>query len=126
MPYKEKNIEKSYYSIGEVAELLQVSASLIRFWETEFDQLQPRKNRKGNRMYSKADLDTLKAIYHLVKERGFTLKGAREKLKSKPEKIDKEVAMRESLLRLKAFLIELKTDLEEGSGESKVPPTPIQ
>lgn len=126
MPYKEKTIEKSYYSIGEVAELLQVSASLIRFWETEFDQLQPRKNRKGNRMYSKADLDILKSIYHLVKERGFTLKGAREKLKSKPEKIDKEVAVRESLLRLKSFLLELKTDLEETSSASSDQLSPNQ
>ncbi len=113
MPYKEKPIEKSYFSIGEVAEMLEVSPSLIRFWETEFEQLQPRKNRKGNRMYSRADLDLLRTIYHLVKERGFTLKGAKEKLKEKPEQLDKALAVRESLLKIKSFLTSLKNDLED-------------
>lgn len=118
MPYKSKPIEKSYYSIGEVAELLGVSQSLIRFWETEFDQLQPKKNRKGNRMYTPANIEQLRTIYHLVKERGYTLKGAREMLKSKAPVVDKQLAVRESLLKIRAFLTELKSDLDAGDSEN--------
>lgn len=111
MPYKSKPIEKSYYSIGEVAEMLGVSQSLIRFWETEFEQLQPKKNRKGNRMYTPSNIEQLRTIYHLVKERGYTLKGAREMLKAKAPVVDKQLAVRESLLRIRTFLTELKTEL---------------
>lgn len=118
MPYKSKHIEKSYYSIGEVAELLGVSQSLIRFWETEFEQLQPKKNRKGNRMYTPANIEQLRTIYHLVKERGYTLKGAREMLKSKAPVVDKQLAVRESLLKIRAFLTELKSDLDAGDSEN--------
>ncbi len=118
MPYKSKPIEKSYYSIGEVAELLGVSQSLIRFWETEFEQLQPKKNRKGNRMYTPANIEQLRTIYHLVKERGYTLKGAREMLKSKAPVVDKQLAVRESLLKIKSFLTELKADLDAGEAEN--------
>lgn len=118
MPYKAKPIEKSYYSIGEVAELLGVSQSLIRFWETEFEQLQPKKNRKGNRMYTPANIEQLRTIYHLVKERGYTLKGAREMLKSKAPVIDKQLAVRESLLKIRSFLTELKSDLDAGDAEN--------
>lgn len=118
MPYKSKPIEKSYYSIGEVAELLGVSQSLIRFWETEFEQLQPKKNRKGNRMYTPANIEQLRTIYHLVKERGYTLKGAREMLKSKAPVVDKQLAVRESLLKIRSFLTELKADLDAGEAEN--------
>lgn len=118
MPYKSKPIEKSYYSIGEVAELLGVSQSLIRFWETEFEQLQPKKNRKGNRMYTPANIEQLRTIYHLVKERGYTLKGAREMLKAKAPEVDKQLAVRESLLKIRSFLTELKTDLDAGEAEN--------
>lgn len=118
MPYKSKPIEKSYYSIGEVAELLGVSQSLIRFWETEFEQLQPKKNRKGNRMYMPANIEQLRTIYHLVKERGYTLKGAREMLKSKAPVVDKQLAVRESLLRIRSFLTELKDDLDAEGAEN--------
>ena len=67
MPYKEKVIEKKYFSIGEVAELLHVATSLIRFWESEFDIIKPKKNRKGNRQFTREDIDNVKLIYHLVK-----------------------------------------------------------
>ncbi|MHC1708323.1 MAG: MerR family transcriptional regulator [Bacteroidales bacterium] len=73
---------KLYYSIGEVAELFQVNTSLIRFWEKEFEVLKPGKNKKGNRLFTVQDIENLKEIYHLVKEKGFTLQGAREYLKS--------------------------------------------
>lgn len=72
---------KLYYSIGEVAELLDVNASLIRFWEKEFNILKPKKNKKGNRLFTVKDIDNLKLIYSLVKERGFTLEGAKGELK---------------------------------------------
>ena len=69
-------IEKLYYTIGEVAELFEVNASLIRFWENEFDALKPLKNKKGNRLFTKEDINTLRIIYHLVKEKGYTLPGS--------------------------------------------------
>lgn len=113
MPYKDKPIEKSYFSIGEAADLLGVSASLIRFWETEFDELSPRKNRKGNRTYTKADLELLRTIYHLVKERGYTLKGAKDKLKGNVEELNRDMTIRTHLLKIKEFLLELKQDLDD-------------
>lgn len=78
MPYKERKIEKVYYTIGEVAEMFDVNTSLIRFWEKEFDIIKPKKNKKGNRLFTKQDIDNLHIIYHLVKERGMTLKGGKE------------------------------------------------
>lgn len=81
MPYKEKEIEKMYFSISEVAKQFSVAPSLIRFWETEFSILSPRKTQKGNRLYSKKDIENFRLIYHLVKEKGYTLDGAKKKLK---------------------------------------------
>ena len=91
MPYKEKPIEKLYYSIGEVAKTLKVNVSLIRFWEKEFDILKPKKNKKGNRMFRVVDFENLKLIFHLVKERGFTLEGAKNKLKQNKEDTIKKI-----------------------------------
>ncbi len=73
--------EKRYYKIGEVAKAFNVNTSLVRFWEKEFDILKPKKNAKGNRLFTQQDVDNLKVIYHLVKERGFTLEGAKKKLR---------------------------------------------
>lgn len=81
MPYKERKVQKLYYSIGEVAKLFEVNTSLIRFWEKEFDILKPKKNKKGNRLFTKDDLENLKKIFVLVKEKGFTLEGAKKELK---------------------------------------------
>lgn len=106
-----KRIEKLYYSIGEVAELFEVNASLIRYWEKEFDILKPRKNKKGNRMYTKEDLDQLRIIYHLVKERGYTLQGANEKIRQNRDDVVRSVEISATLNRLKEFLLELKKDL---------------
>jgi DNA-binding transcriptional MerR regulator len=82
MSLKEKQPEdlKLYYTIGEVSALLGVNASLIRFWEKEFPALKPKKNKKGNRLFTKSDIQHLKEIYHWVKEQGFTLEGARKKM----------------------------------------------
>lgn len=82
MPYKEKEIQKLYYSIGEVAAMFGVNTSLIRFWEKEFDIIKPSKNKKGNRLFSAEDLENFKKIFILVKGEGHTLQGAKEKLKN--------------------------------------------
>jgi DNA-binding transcriptional MerR regulator len=104
-------IEKIYYTIGEVAELFEVNASLIRFWENEFDFLSPLKNKKGNRLFTKEDINKIRIIYHLVKEKGYTLQGAREKIKRNREDVEKQVEIIDSLQRIKSFLLELKSDL---------------
>lgn len=112
MPYKEREIEKMYYTIGEVAKQFDVSTSLIRFWEKEFDILKPKKNRKGDRFFTQKDLDHLKIIYHLVKERGYTLKGAKQKLRENKQDVIDHVQMVDSLKRVRQFLVELKQQLD--------------
>lgn len=79
---------KLYYSIGEVAEMFGVNTSLIRFWEKEFDVIKPHKNKKGNRQFTKADVDNFHLIYHLVKEKGMTLKGAQQQLKNRKDETE--------------------------------------
>ncbi len=111
MAYKEKEIEKLYYSIGEVAEQFNVAPSLIRFWETEFDILQPKKNRKGNRQFTKEDIDQIRLIYHLVKEKGFTLSGAKEMLKQDAMAIKDKMEMIDSLRSIRGFLTEIREKL---------------
>jgi len=111
MPYKEREVEKLYYTIGEVAAMFEVNNSLIRFWEKEFDILQPKKNKKGNRLFTQADVDNLKIIYHLVKERGYTLQGAKSKLKDNKEDVLDNVVVIEKLEGIRAFLLELKKAL---------------
>lgn len=111
MPYKEKETTKLYYSIGEVAGMFNVNTSLIRFWEKEFEILRPVKNKKGNRMFSQQDLDNLRIIYHLVKERGFTLQGAKDKLKENKEDTVNTVEIVNSLNRVRKFLLELKKEI---------------
>jgi DNA-binding transcriptional MerR regulator len=108
MPYKEKKIEKVFYSIGEVAEMFQVKPSLIRFWEKEFDIIKPKKNKKGNRFFTKEDIDHFHLIYHLVKERGLTLKGAQMKLKENKEDVLNNFEVVQSLQEIKKVLLELK------------------
>ena len=112
MAYKKPTVDKVYYSIGEVADLFEVNASLIRFWEKEFDILKPHKNKKGNRLFTQKDLTNLNIIYDLVKERGYTLNGAKEMLRTK--KIDettKKIEVINSLEKVKSFLLDLKKEL---------------
>ena len=113
VPYKEKEIEKRYYTIGEVADDLGVATSLIRFWESEFDIIKPRKNRKGNRQFTKDDVKNVKLIYHLVKEKGYTLNGAREFIKSDVNAAVGKIDMLDSLKNIRAFLTQLKDELQE-------------
>ena len=96
--------EKRYYKIGEVAKAFDVNTSLIRFWENEFDVLKPKKNKKGNRLFTPGDLKSLQLIYFLVKEKGFTLDGAKNKLK---ENSDKIVSNHKIILRLEEIKNEL-------------------
>lgn len=111
MPYKEKEIEKRYYSIGEVAEELGVATSLIRFWEGEFDIIKPKKNRKGNRQFTKTDIDNVKLIYHLVKEKGYTLQGARELIKNDTSAAKDKLDLINSLRKVRSFLVELQEQI---------------
>ena len=108
---KDRKIGKLYYSIGEVASLFDVNASLIRYWEKEFDILKPQKNKKGNRLFTPQDLDNLRIIYHLVKERGFTLQGAKDKLRENKEDVVNKVEAIDSLNRIKRFLLDLKDQI---------------
>jgi len=112
MAYKEKEIEKLYYSIGEVAEQFNVAPSLIRFWESEFDIIQPKKNRKGNRQFTKEDIENIRTIYHLVKQKGFTLQGAKEMLKNDAQAVKDKMEMYESLKRIRQFLVEVRDKLQ--------------
>jgi len=111
LPYKEKNIEKLYYTIGEVAEIFKVAPSLIRFWQSEFEIINPKKNKKGNRQFTKHDIENIKIVYHLVKEKGYTLQGAKELIKSDKVKVKDTFEMIRSLEKVKGFLIELKKNL---------------
>lgn len=111
MPYKEKEIAKLYWSIGEVAKMFNVNTSLIRFWEKEFDIIKPTKNKKGNRMFTKDDVDNFYIIFHLVKERGFTLQGAREKLKKNRNETVTNIEMVKALTKVREFLVNLKREL---------------
>ena len=113
VPYKEKEIEKRYYTIGEVAADLGVATSLIRFWESELDIIKPKKNRKGNRQFTKDDVKNVKLIYHLVKEKGYTLNGAREFIKSDVNAAVGKIDMLDSLKNIRAFLTQLRDELQE-------------
>jgi DNA-binding transcriptional MerR regulator len=103
---KTAEIEKLYFSIGEVADMFEVNSSLIRFWEKEFPQLQPRKNGRGNRVYSKKDIELFKKIHHLVKEKGYTLEGAKNALR-KREVLDEGGALRAKLLHIRSELVSI-------------------
>ena len=103
--------EKRYYKIGEVAKAFSVNTSLIRFWEKEFDIIKPKKNAKGNRLFTPTDISNFKLIYSLVKERGFTLDGAKHKLKKNPEEIYNNHEIITKLEKVKAELQKIKNQL---------------
>lgn len=102
---------KLYYSISEVADMLGVSQSLLRFWEREFNELKPTKNARGARMYRQEDIDLLKRIHFLTKECGFTLEGAREQLRNSHNNVDPSMQTVETLQKIRTFLLELKDQL---------------
>ena len=112
MAYKEKEIEKLYYSIGEVSEKFNVAPSLIRFWESEFEIIQPKKNRKGNRQFTKEDIENVRTIYHLVKQKGFTLQGAKEMLRNDTQAVKDKMEIYDSLKKIRQFLVEVRDKLQ--------------
>lgn len=111
MPYKEREITKRYYSMGEVTAMFGVNASQIRFYEKEFDILQPKKNKKGNRMFRPEDIENLKIIFNLVKEKGYTLQGAKDYLKENQSEARENQRVISSLEKLKGFLLEVRDSL---------------
>lgn len=111
MPYKEKRIEKLYYSIGEVSEMLEVPVSTVRFWENEFDILKPMKNKKGNRLFTPADIKNLRIIHHLLKIEGMTLAGVKKKLSEKFVETDYKYEITETLLKIKTMLLDIKDNI---------------
>lgn len=108
--------DKYYHSIGEVAKMFNLSISNIRFWEQEFEILRPKKNRKGDRFFTKQDIENLKIIYHLLKEKGYTIEGARKKLLQNPNEVTERVTMIESLKKIRSFLVSLKDNLDKKEG----------
>ena len=103
--------DKRYYSMGEIATAFDVNQSLIRFWDKEFDILKPKKNAKGNRMFTPEDVKNLQLIFHLVKERGFTLEGAKVHLKEGQKKILDKFDIINKLESIKAQLLSIRTEL---------------
>lgn len=111
VPPDEELFQKLYYSIGEVATMLNVKPSLLRYWETEFSMIQPRKNKKGDRFYRPEDIKTLQMIQFLLREKKFTVEGAKTYLKNNLQHAEKTFALVESLRQIKAFLQAIKADL---------------
>ena len=109
----EEKYEKLYYRIGEVAEMFNVNASLIRFWESEFSVLRPRKSTKGNRVFTQRDLRYLRMIYQLVKVQGYTLQGAKDALKKDFDQLERKTTVLMTLEKTKKFLLELDKELEK-------------
>ncbi len=109
---KNQPLEKLFYTIGEVAEMFEVNTSLIRYWEQEFSILKPKKNKKGNRLFTPKDIDNLKLIFHLVKERGMTLKGAQLKLKDNKVGTVDNFELVKILQDIRAELVSIKEGME--------------
>jgi len=111
MSINKNTTEKLYYSIGDVATMFDVNASMIRFWEKEFDIIKPKKNKKGNRLFTKSDIDNFRIIFHLVKERGYTLEGAKKKLRENRDDTIRNAEIVESLKNIKKFLLEIREEM---------------
>ena len=106
---------KLLYSMGEVTEMFDVNASLIRYWESKFDCIKPHKNKKGNRMFTPSDIENFKLIYHLVKEKGMTLEGANNAMKRRGKRVQSEVSILERLQSIRAMLVEVRESLGDNS-----------
>ncbi|MDA3866483.1 MAG: MerR family transcriptional regulator [Salinivirgaceae bacterium] len=111
MPYKEPKIEKLYYSMGEIAEMFGLNASTIRYWEKNFPHLKPKKNNKGNRQFTKKDIEDLKLIHYLLKDRGLTIKGAKSKIKDNKGNVTDNAEIVDRLQKIRSMLIEVKGHL---------------
>lgn len=111
IPASEELVKKLYYPIGEVATWFNVNTSLIRYWEKEFKQLQPRKTRKGDRLFRAQDIEFLRQLYFLLREKKYSIEGAKTYLKNNKEKAEKDIAVLNSLKNIKQFLVSLKESL---------------
>jgi len=111
MTLRTKEIGKLYYRIGEVAEMFAVNASLIRFYENEFDIIKPHRNKKGNRLFTQNDVDNFHLIFSLIKEKGYTLEGAKQQLKKQQSMAPDNQEIVRSLQRIKRFLLEVRNGL---------------
>lgn len=111
MAFKQPKSEKHYYSIGEVATKFGLAPSTLRFWEKEFDTIQPFKNKKGDRFYTQEDIDHLALINHLVKERGMTLKGAKTKIKENKSETENTFEIVQKLQQIRSYLLEIREEL---------------
>ena len=111
IPEDEILFKKQYYSIGEVSSMFQLNTSLLRYWETEFDILKPRKNRKGDRHFRPEDIKNLYLIHHLLRQRKYTIEGAKDYLKKNKSKAQQNFELIQRLEKLKGFLLELKAGL---------------
>ena len=124
--------EKLYYTMGEVAEMFDVNQSLLRHWEKQFSVLKPKRNKKGNRLFTPQDVERLKLIYHLVKERGMTLEGARKALRQPRggSGVARDAELMERLQHIRSLLVEVREELKASPGavysaEAARPTTPI-
>ncbi|MEJ7828748.1 MAG: MerR family transcriptional regulator, partial [Segetibacter sp.] len=112
IPEDEVLFERQYYSISQVAEWFKVNTSLIRFWENEFDILKPKKNRKGDRLFRPEDVKNLQLIYHLLRQRKYTIEGAKEFIKTNKKKADFQLQLTTTLEKVRTFLLDLKANLQ--------------
>jgi DNA-binding transcriptional MerR regulator len=106
-----EELTKRYYSIGEVAQMFDVNSSLIRFWEKEFAQLHPKKYQRGKRMYTPKDIEMFRVVYHLIKEQGYTIEGAKRRLKDNKEETLNIASVANRLAHIKEELIKIKDNL---------------
>jgi DNA-binding transcriptional MerR regulator len=113
VPYKKPKIEKVIFTIGEVADMIGESTPTIRYWENQFEALKPQKNKKGNRLFTKDDIEMVKLIHHLLKERGMTIHGARQKLKENREETISNFEIVKRLQDVKQQLIEIRDGLQD-------------
>jgi DNA-binding transcriptional MerR regulator len=107
MPYKKPKIEKVFYTIGEVAGMMGVNPSQIRYWENNFDEINPHKNKKGNRLFTKDDIENVKLVNYLVKDRGLTIKGAQKKLKENRDETVNNFEIVNRLQEIRQELVEI-------------------
>lgn len=103
--------DKLYYSITEIADHFDVAPSLLRYWESEFSSISPKRNKKGTRFYNKKDIDEIRLVHYLVKEQGFTIKGARERLKKERKSTQEKIDAINGLKKVRSFLAELKENI---------------
>lgn len=119
MALKQQKVEKLYFSIGEVAQQFGLNESTLRFWEKEFDEISPRKTKKGTRYYRQEDIEQIRLIYHLVKERGMTLSGARRKLKENRETTVRILEISDRLRGVRAALVSMIEALNKAEKEQE-------